>query len=60
LEIAVNTGGVPNAGRMYLLDPTGTDLPGWPLNFSDHWMINAPALADVDGDGPSISSLANG
>lgn len=51
LEIAVNTGGIPNAGRVYLLDPTGTDLPGWPLNFSDHWMINAPALADVDGDG---------
>lgn len=51
LEIAVNTGGVPNAGRVYLLDPTGTDLPGWPLNFNDHWMINAPALADVDGDG---------
>lgn len=51
LEIIVNTGGVPNAGRVYLLDPTGTDLPGWPLNFSDHWMINAPAVADVDGDG---------
>ncbi len=51
LEIAVNTGGIPNAGRVYLLDPTGTDLPGWPLNFNDHWMINAPALADLDGDG---------
>lgn len=50
-EIAVNTGGVPNAGRVYLLDPTGADLPGWPLNFNDHWMLNAPALADVDGDG---------
>jgi hypothetical protein len=51
LEIIVNTGGVPNAGRVYLLDPTGADLPGWPLNFSDHWMINAPAVADVDDDG---------
>lgn len=51
LEIILNTGGVPNAGRVYLLDPVGNDLPGWPLNFDDHWMINAPAAADVDGDG---------
>lgn len=51
LEIILNTGGVPNAGRVYLLDQLGNDLPGWPLNFSDHWMINAPAAADVDGDG---------
>lgn len=51
LEIILNTGGVPNAGRVYLMDPLGNDLPGWPLNFADHWMINAPAIADVDGDG---------
>ncbi|MCG2418403.1 T9SS type A sorting domain-containing protein [Aequorivita sp. F47161] len=51
LEIILNTGGVPNAGRVYLIDPVGNDLPGWPLNFDDHWMINAPAIADVDGDG---------
>lgn len=51
LEIIVNTGGVPNAGRVYLLDPLGNDLPGWPLNFDNHWMINAPAAANVDGDG---------
>ncbi len=51
LEIIVNTGGIPNAGRVYLMDTNGNDLPGWPLNFSDHWMINAPAAADVDGDG---------
>lgn len=51
LEIILNTGGIPNAGRVYLLDPVGNDLPGWPLNFSDHWMLNAPAAADVDGDG---------
>ncbi|CAM3292122.1 T9SS type A sorting domain-containing protein [Aequorivita lipolytica] len=51
LEIIVNTGGIPNAGRVYLLDPLGNDLPGWPLNFSNHWMLNAPAAADVDGDG---------
>lgn len=51
LEIIVNTGGVPNAGRVYLLDNNGDDLPGWPLNFDEHWMINAPVAADVDGDG---------
>ncbi len=51
LEIILNTGGSPNAGRVYLIDPVGEDLPGWPLNFDDNWMINAPAVADVDGDG---------
>lgn len=51
LEIIVNTGGSPNAGRVYLLDKSGSDLPGWPLNFDDHWMINAPAVSDLDGDG---------
>ncbi len=51
VEIVLNTGGVPNAGRVYLMDNNGDDLPGWPLNFSEHWMINAPAVADVDDDG---------
>ncbi len=51
LEIILNTGGIPNAGRVYLLDPVGNDLAGWPLNFDDHWMLNAPAVADLDGDG---------
>ena len=51
MEIVVNTGGIPNAGRVYLLDAAGNDMPGWPLNFDDHWMINAPAVADLDGDG---------
>ena len=51
LEIILNTGGIPNAGRVYLIDPNGNDLPGWPLNFNNNWMINAPAVADVDGDG---------
>ncbi len=50
LEIIVNTGGSPNAGRVYLLDKNGEDLPGWPLNFDNHWMINAPAVSDLDGD----------
>lgn len=51
LEIILNTGGIPAAGRVYLMDNVGNDLPGWPLNFENHWMINAPAAADVDGDG---------
>ncbi len=51
VEIALNTGGIPDAGRVYLMDSTGADLPGWPLNFNDHWMINAPAVTDLDGDG---------
>ncbi|MBT0606554.1 T9SS type A sorting domain-containing protein [Aequorivita echinoideorum] len=51
VEIVLNTGGVPNAGRVYLMDNNGDDLPGWPLNFMEHWMINAPAVADVDDDG---------
>ena len=50
-EIVLNTGGVPNAGRVYLMDNLGNDLAGWPLNFDNHWMINAPAVADLDGDG---------
>ncbi|WP_310991064.1 T9SS type A sorting domain-containing protein [Aequorivita marina] len=51
VEVILNTGGVPAAGRVYLMDNTGADLPGWPLNFDEHWMINAPAAADLDGDG---------
>ena len=52
LEIIQNTGGVPANGRVYLLDAaTGDDITGWPLNFDSHWMINAPAVADVNDDG---------
>lgn len=50
LEIILNTGGSPDAGRVYLLDNNGNDLPGWPQNFDQHWMFNAPAIADLDGD----------
>lgn len=52
LEIVQNTGGVPANGRVYLLDAaTGNDLPGWPLNFNNNWMINAAAVADINDDG---------
>jgi hypothetical protein len=51
IEIFLNTGGHPNNGRVYGFDHEGNVLDGWPLNFSNHWMICAPALADIDGDG---------
>ena len=52
LEIVQATGGVPASGRIYLMDHNGNNLPGWPLNFSSHWILCSPVLADVDGDGP--------
>lgn len=53
-DIAVNNAGLAafgNAGQTYLLNSDGSDKPGWPVNFDDHWMINAPVMADVNGDG---------
>ncbi|PVW16978.1 T9SS type A sorting domain-containing protein [Marixanthomonas spongiae] len=50
-EIIVNTGYPTTVGRIYLMDNTGADLAGWPLNFNDNWMINAPVVADVDDNG---------
>ncbi|MDC7996081.1 T9SS type A sorting domain-containing protein [Altibacter sp. HG106] len=51
-EIIVNTGYPTTVGRIYVVEgASGNDLPGWPLNFNDNWMINAPAIADVDLDG---------
>ncbi len=50
-EIIINTGYPTTVGRVYVKDSNGDDLPGWPLSFNDKWMINAPAIADVDGDG---------
>lgn len=50
VEIAVNTGYPTTVGRVYLMNNVGADLPNWPLNFNDKWMINAPVFADVNGD----------
>lgn len=50
LEIAQATGGSPANGRIYLLDHNGSDLSGWPLNFSSHWILCSPVMADVNGD----------
>lgn len=51
LEIAQPTGGPPNPGRIYLLDHEGNELEGWPLNFSNNWIITGAAMSDVDNDG---------
>lgn len=51
LGIVQVTGGVPNNGRVYYLNADGEDMPGWPLSFENHWIICAPVLADVSGNG---------
>jgi hypothetical protein len=53
LGIVQVTGGVPNSGRVYYLDVNGNEKAGWPMTFSDHWIICAPAIADVTNDGMS-------
>lgn len=53
LGIVQVTGGVPNNGRVYYMDVDGNDMPGWPMTFSNHWIICAPAIADVTNDGIS-------
>ncbi len=50
-DIVLTTGGVPAAGRVYLFDRNGNIVTGWPVNFSNNWMICAPALSDLNGDG---------
>lgn len=54
LDIVINTVGLAalqSFGRVHLLDANGVEAEGWPVNFNDKWMLNAPALGDVDGDG---------
>ena len=53
LGIVQVTGGVPNNGRVYYLDANGNDKQGWPVTFSNHWIICAAAIADVTNDGMS-------
>lgn len=49
LEIVQITGGV-GATAAYLLEADGTDFPGWPLDFNDHWLLTSPTLVDLDND----------
>ena len=51
LEIVVNCGYPTTVGGTYVMDHTGEDLPGWPISIEGHWMINAPAVSDLDNDG---------
>jgi len=51
VEIAQATGGSPANGRIFLMDNNGNDLEGWPLNFNKNWILAAPVMADVNGDG---------
>lgn len=49
-EIVQVTGGIPNNGRVYLIDNNGNDFSGWPLSFNNNWILCAPSLADMDAD----------
>jgi hypothetical protein len=51
LGIVQVTGGIPNNGRVYYMDANGNDHPGWPVNFSSHWILCSPTIADVTGNG---------
>lgn len=51
LELVQLTGGVPNNGRAYVIDKDGNVLPGWPVSIGNQWLLSAPALADLDGNG---------
>ena len=51
LEIVQATGGPRERGRIYVVNTAGQDLAGWPRNYEDHWILTAPSLSDVDGDG---------
>jgi len=49
-EIVQVTGGSPSNGRVYVFDKDGSVLPGWPVNFSNHWIICSPVISDIDHD----------
>jgi hypothetical protein len=51
LELVQLTGGIPNNGRAYVVDKDGNVLPGWPVSIGNQWLLSAPALADLDGNG---------
>jgi len=51
LEIVQVTGGIPASGRIYVVDKDGNDLPAWPVNLNNNWIICAPALSDLNNDG---------
>lgn len=48
-EIVLATGGT-QAGRLYVVDRKGIDLPNFPKSFNNNWVLSAPTLIDLDGD----------
>lgn len=50
IEIVQVTGGSPANGRIHVFDHNGNAMPGWPVNFDNHWIICSPALADLNND----------
>jgi hypothetical protein len=49
-EIALITAGT-GPTEAYLWEADGSDLPNWPIDFDDHWLLTAPTLADLNDDG---------
>ncbi|MEL6923870.1 MAG: VCBS repeat-containing protein, partial [Bacteroidota bacterium] len=58
LDIIQVTGGIQQVGGIYIVDKDGNDLPGWPISINDNWILNSPAIADVDDDG-SLEIIVN-
>ncbi len=50
-EIVQATGGVQVSPKLYAFELDGSDVPGWPLSLNGNWVLSAPALSDLDGDG---------
>lgn len=50
-EIVLATGGIQVSPRLYAFEKDGTELAGWPVNLNNNWILTAPALSDLDGDG---------
>ncbi len=51
MEIIQVTGGNGKDGRVYAVDHLGNDLPGFPKNYDNNWIITTATLADLDVDG---------
>lgn len=49
-EIIQTTGGSSTTGRVYAFDHNGNLLSGWPVSCSNHWMICASAISDLNED----------
>lgn len=49
-EVVQVTGGLGATAAYLLAGADGSDLPNWPLSFSNHWLLTAPTLTDLDDD----------